>query len=149
MRRSSSRLVAHTRKPMACERDAGRRDAAAHPLTNTVSPGRSPARVASIRYAVNHAVGRQAASAKDQPAGLGSRLRLGTATSSAKDPWKRSLRSDRAGSRVSSPTPRVADDGVQHNLIASSIHPGRIAPQDHGKNPLRYPRHAGSTGRDD
>jgi len=40
----------------------------------------------SIRYAVRYAVGRQAACAKDKLAGLGTRLRRGTATLSANVP---------------------------------------------------------------
>ena len=53
---------------------------------------------------VVHAVGRQAASAKDSEAGLGTRLRRGTTTWSAKVPWCRSESSERFGSRVSSPS---------------------------------------------
>ena len=40
-----------------------------------------------MRYAVSQAVGRQAASSKDSEAGLGTTLRRGTATRSAKVPW--------------------------------------------------------------
>ncbi len=57
-----------------------------------------------MRKAVSHAVGRHAASAKDSEAGLGTRLRRGTTTWSAKVPWCRSESSDRFGSRVSSPS---------------------------------------------
>ena len=57
----------------------------------------------SMRYAVSHAVGRQAASSKDIEAGLGTTLRRGTTTLSAKVPWWRSDSSDRRGSKVSSP----------------------------------------------
>ena len=48
-------------------------------------------------------MGRQAASAKDRSAGLGSRFRLGTTTCSAIVPWCSSENSVRLGSRVSSP----------------------------------------------
>ena len=56
------------------------------PWTSTVSPGCSPDWVKSIRYAVSHAVGRQAASSQLSAAGLGTRLRRGTTTSSANVP---------------------------------------------------------------
>ncbi len=73
------------------------------PCTSTVSPGFSPPRVNSIRYAVSQAVGRQAASSKESDAGLGTTLCRGTATRSAKVPWWRSESSERWGSKVSSP----------------------------------------------
>ena len=56
----------------------------------------------SIRYAVSHAVGRQAASSNDSEAGLGITLPRGTTTLSANVPWYRSESSERFGSRVSS-----------------------------------------------
>src|SRR4029450_5953315 len=73
------------------------------PCTSTVSTGFRPLWVNSIRYAVSQAVGRQAASSNDSPAGLGTRFCAGTATRSASAPWYRSLSSDRRGSSVSSP----------------------------------------------
>ncbi len=68
-----------------------------------MSPGFSPDWVNSIRYAVSQAVGRQAASSNDSPAGFGTTFCRGTATRSASVPWYRSLSSDRFGSSVSSP----------------------------------------------
>ena len=56
-----------------------------------------------MRYAVNHAVGMQAASTSDMPAGTGTTLRRGTATRSANVPGWRSDSSERFGSSVSSP----------------------------------------------
>ena len=57
------------------------------PCTSTESPALSPPWVNSIRYAVSHAVGRQAASSKDSEAGFGTTLPRGTATLSANVPW--------------------------------------------------------------
>ena len=51
---------------------------------------------------MSHAVGRHAASSNDRPAGLGTRLRAGTTTCSASDPWCSSDRIVRFGSSVSS-----------------------------------------------
>src|SRR6266581_4923334 len=74
------------------------------PCTSTVCPGRKPELTKSIRYAVSHAVGRQAASAKDSSAGFGTTLRLGTISKSARAPWCFSDSSVRFGSSVSSPS---------------------------------------------
>src|SRR6266545_2742698 len=74
------------------------------PCTSTVCPGRSAELTNSIRYAVSHAVGRQAASAKDSSAGFGTTLRLGTISRSARAPWCFSDSSVRLGSSVSSPS---------------------------------------------
>ena len=100
----SSRLVTSTRSPAARPSTiAAVATPPPAPCTSTVSPGLSSPRVKSIRYAVSQAVGRQAASAKDSDAGLGTTLRRGTATRSAIAPWWRSESSDRFGSKVSSP----------------------------------------------
>ena len=56
------------------------------PCTSTVSPGRNPEAVKSIRYAVSQAVGRQAASAKLNSDGLSTKLVGGTHTCVAKVP---------------------------------------------------------------
>ena len=104
-RLASSRLVTSTRSPAARPSTiAAVATPPPAPCTRTVSPGRSSPRVKSIRYAVSHAVGRQAASAKDSEAGFGTRLRRGTATRSAIAPWCRSDSSERLGSKVSSPS---------------------------------------------
>ncbi|CAB4658110.1 unannotated protein [freshwater metagenome] len=70
-----------------------------------MSPGRNAARVNNIRYAVSHDVGKQAACSNVSEAGFGIRLRRGTAILSASVPGKRSDRSERRGSSVSSPSP--------------------------------------------
>ncbi len=82
-----SRLVAKTRSPAAFPSTIAavatrRRRPDEHGV-----PGRTPALVNSIRYAVSQAVGRQAASAKLSPAGLGRMFQVGTVTCSAKVPW--------------------------------------------------------------
>ncbi len=102
------------------------------PCTSTESPAFSPPWVKSIRYAVSHAVGRQAASSKLSEAGFGTTLPRGTATLSANVPWCRSLSSERRGSKVSSPRPgRVGDHRVDDDLVAVLVEPGRVAPEDH------------------
>ncbi|BCB87056.1 hypothetical protein Psuf_043690 [Phytohabitans suffuscus] len=59
------------------------RHAAPAPWTRTDWASSIRPRLVSMRYAVSHAVGRHAASAKDTPAGLGTTLARGTATRSA------------------------------------------------------------------
>lgn len=84
---ASSRLVAHIRYPAARpSMTSAVATPPPAPWTSTVPPGATPDLVNSIRYAVSHAVGRQAASRKLRPAGFGSRLRVGTATRSASVP---------------------------------------------------------------
>ena len=86
-RLSSERDVAHTRSPAARPRTISAvATPPPAPCTRIVEPGTTAARVNSIRYAVSHAVGRQAASANDSSAGFGTRLRRGTATRSANVP---------------------------------------------------------------
>ena len=68
------------------------------PWISTVSPGRRPDWVKSIRYAVSQAVGKQAASAKLSSAGLSTRLAGGTRSRVANVPGNRSESSDRRGS---------------------------------------------------
>ena len=78
----------------------------------------------SIRFAVSHAVGRQAASAYDSDAGLGTTLRRGTATFSAIVPWWRSESSERLGSRVSSPV----HDGLLMTACTTTSLPSSSTP---------------------
>ena len=88
MRLASSRLVAKIRRPAAAPSTmAAVATPPPAPCTSTLSPGRTPALVNSIRYAVSQAVGRQAASSKDSSFGLGSTFQAGTVTCSAKVPW--------------------------------------------------------------
>lgn len=85
---ASSRLVAKTRSPAALPSTmAAVATPPPAPCTSTESPGRTPALVNSIRYAVSHAVGRQAASSKESSLGLGRMFQVGTETCSAKVPW--------------------------------------------------------------
>ena len=94
----------------------------------------------SMRYAVSHAVGRQAASSNDSEAGLGIRLRRGTATRSANVPWWRSESSERFGSSVSSPlqagSPMTACTTT--SLPSSSI-PAASQPRIIGSDSSRSP----------
>ncbi len=88
LRLVSSRLVAKTRRPAAAPRTiAAVATPPPAPWTRTLSPGRTPALVKSIRYAVSQAVGRQAASSKESSFGLGRTFQVGTVTCSAKVPW--------------------------------------------------------------
>ena len=107
---AASRLVTHIRNPAAlpnCTSAVATPPDA--PWTSTVSPSEIPPLVKSIRYAVSQAVGRQAACSHERPVGFGTTLRAGTRTCSAKVPGWSSERSERLGSRVSSPTqPGVA-----------------------------------------
>ena len=85
-----------------------------------------------MRYAVSHAVGRQAASAKVSSAGFGTRLRRGTATRSANVPSYRSDSSERFGSIVSSPRKSSdADHGVHDHLVAVLVDPRAVAAEHH------------------
>ena len=85
---ASSRLVAKTRRPAAAPSTmAAVATPPPAPWTSTLSPGRTPALVNSIRYAVSQAVGRQAASSNESPAGLARTFQVGTVTRSAKVPW--------------------------------------------------------------
>jgi hypothetical protein len=103
---ASDRLVANTVSPAAwASAIAAVATPPPAPCTSARSPGRTPARENSIRYAVSQATGRQAASSKDSSAGLGSRFARGTPTRSANVPSYTSVRIDTAGSRVSSPPP--------------------------------------------
>ena len=137
----SSRLVANTVSPPA---RASAISAVATPppapWTSTVSPALSPPCVKSIRYAVSHAVGRQAASSNDSDAGLGTTLDRGTATRSANVPWWRSDSSDRFGSSVSSP---VQSGPLMTAWTTTSravlVDPGRVAAQDHRQRLLAQP----------
>ena len=105
------------------------------PWTSTVSPGRAPGGVNSIRYAVSQAVGRQAASAKLSSAGLSTRLAAGTRT------WLGqragiALGQQRAAGvvgRVGAGEVRVVDHRVHDHLAAVLGDPGRVAAQDHGQ----------------
>ena len=77
----SERLVTHIRTPAALPSTVSAvATPPPAPWTSTVIPGVTPPRVNSIRYAVSHAVGRHAACSNDSSDGLGSTLRLGTAT---------------------------------------------------------------------
>ena len=88
MRLASSRLVASTLRPPARARVISAvATPPPAPCTSTVSPALSPPWVKSIRYAVSHAVGRQAASSNDSDAGFAITFCRGTATLSAKVPW--------------------------------------------------------------
>ena len=141
-RLASSRLVTHTRSPAAA---AERRPARSPPRRRRPAPApcrpaASPDWVNSIRYAVSHAVGRQAASSKISPAGLGTRLRRGTTTRSASVPWCTSDSSERRGSSVSSPgQPGIAIDGVHDDLVAVLVDAGAVAAEDHRQPVRRQP----------
>ena len=75
-------------------------------------------------------MGRQAASAKDSSAGLGSRLRFGTATFSAIVPWCSSENSERLGSSVSSPVqPGLAMTPCTTTSLPSSSSPAASVPR--------------------
>ena len=81
-----------------------------------------------MRYAVNQAVGRQAASSKLSDAGLGTRFRRGTTTCSARVPWWRSDSRERRGSSVSSPV----QSGVLMTLCTmTSLPSGSIPAASH------------------
>src|SRR5664280_2096790 len=107
----------------------------------SLRPGGTPALVNSIRYAVSHAVGRQAASAHDIPGGLGTRLRRGTATTSANVPAWISESSERCGSRVSSPPPRSGSPitAWMTTSLPSSSSPAPSVPSTIGSRSARSP----------
>src|SRR5664280_2096787 len=141
-RLSSSRLVAYTRNPAArASAIAAVATPPPAPCTSTLPPGGTPALVNSIRYAVSHAVGRQAASAHDIPGGLGTRLRRGTATTSANVPAWISESSERCGSRVSSPLPRSGSPitAWMTTSLPSSSSPAPSVPSTIGSRSARSP----------
>ncbi|OLB65467.1 MAG: hypothetical protein AUI10_06675 [Actinobacteria bacterium 13_2_20CM_2_72_6] len=119
-----SRLVAYTRAPSATARTtAAVATPPPAPWTSTEPPSGSRPRTVSIRYAVSHAVGRHAASAKDSSGGLGTRLRRGTRTRSAKVPGHFSDSAVRFGSIVSSP-----DDGSPTIACTTTSVPSSATP---------------------
>ena len=82
----------------------------------------------------------QAAWAKDMAAGLGTTLRAGTITCSAKVPWWRSLSSERSGSSVSSPRQSsVLITGCTTTSAPSSSTPAASQPRIMGKASARMP----------
>ena len=120
------------------------------PCTSTVSPACSPPRVNSIRYAVSHAVGRQAASAKDSSAGFGTRLRRGTATCSASVPvvhlgQQRAPRVERLVAAAGTGSPITACTTTSLPVLVDAR---RVAAEDH-RQPVRRDADAlaATTGR--
>ena len=127
---SSARAVTHTRIPAApASTIAAVATPPPAPWTNTVMPGLAPPRVNSIRYAVSHAVGRQAACSKLSSGGLGRRLRRGTVTRSANVPGVRSDSSERFGSMVSSPAAGSPTTACTTTSLPSSATPAASQPR--------------------
>ena len=106
-----------------------------------VAPGCRPDLVNSIRYAVRYAVGRQAASVNDSAAGLGTRLRRGTATRWANVPSCRSDSRERRGSSVSSPPATVGSPITACTITSrpSSSTPAASQPTTMGSRSAEMP----------
>ena len=123
------------------QRDHGGGDAAAGALHQHGLAGAcSSPRVKSIRYAVSQAVGRQAASSKDSDAGFGTTLRRGHGDLVG----ERALvalgeqRPLRVEGLVAGPR-RVADHGVDDDLVAVLVEAGGVAAEDHRQRLLAQP----------
>ena len=100
-------------------------------------PARRAPRVNSIRYAVSHAVGRQAASSNESAGGFGTRFRRGTATRSASVPGIE-LREERAlgVERLVAVPAGARDHAVDDHLVALLVDAGGVAAEDH-RQPFR------------